>query len=209
MARVVPCLESMARLSYLHLAWLPMLASAQQTTVGFVGGAPAEPPIGRSADTLPFVLGPTVSVELTRGLSLQSGLLFHRLGTSSQEYAIGRAGGGLSFGADRWKASAIEIPLLLRYHFLSRSRTWRPFVSAGPTVRRTVIEQSGVSAVSATVVAPWTRSKWNVDPAADVGVSFRSGRFAIEPEIRYSYWGAGKHDVIRKNQVHFLFGLRF
>jgi hypothetical protein len=39
----------------------------------------------------------------------------------------------------------------------------------------------------------------------DAGV----GRMHIEPEVRYSYWNAGKTDVVRKNQVNFLLGIRF
>ena len=51
--------------------------------------------------------------------------------------------------------------------------------------------------------------KWNADPTAAAGVDFRVGRIHIEPEIRYSYWGAGKHTLVDKNQVQFLFGIRF
>jgi hypothetical protein len=48
-----------------------------------------------------------------------------------------------------------------------------------------------------------------VDPAAGLGVDFRAGRFHLEPEARYSYWSAGEHGRIRKNQVTLMLGFRF
>ena len=207
----------MTKLPYLWLALLPGVGSAQQFLIGFLGGVPAEPSVGKSANSLPFVLGPTLSMGLSGGLSLETGVLFHRLGSTRENYAVSSSAGAFILGTDEWKGRAIEIPLLLKYHFLSRSSTWRPFVSAGPTVRWTSIDYNGSrsilsSTVPATSSEPMRASettKWNVDPVLGVGVSFRTGRVRIEPEVRYSYWGAGKHEVIRQNQVHFLFGLRF
>jgi hypothetical protein len=159
-----------------------------------------------------------LSVGAFTGLSLETGVLFHRLGTTHEDYAFFPADGAFVFGADQWTAKAIEIPLLLKYPFLSKSRTGRPFVCAGPTLRRTSIDYIGLrSTVSQNPSNTGTSEpkrtsetvKWKVDPAVGVGVSFRAGRVQFEPEVRYSYWGAGKHDVVRQNQVHFMFGLRF
>lgn len=195
-----------------------MVVSAQQFSLGVVGGAPAEPPVGRSANKMPFVLGPTLSVATFAGLSLETGVLFHRLGSTDEQYSFRLPDGAFMAGADEWKVRAIEIPLLLKYRFLSKSRTWRPFVTMGPTVRRTSINYIGLrSTLSTNPEQPNTSEpmrtsetiKWKVDPAAGAGVSFRAGRIHLEPEVRYSYWGAGKHEVVRKNQVQFLFGLRF
>jgi hypothetical protein len=205
----------MMRLRYLFIWLLPIVGSAQQLSVGFVGGAPAEPPISYSAKKLPFVLGPTLSVGFSSWLSLETGVLFHRLGSTEQHYATQVSGGTVITGMDEWKAGAIELPFLLRYRFLDESRTWRPFISAGPTIRRTHINFGGYrstfsgNTVFNESIQPSETVKWNVDPAAGVGVSFRAGRVHIEPEVRYSYWGAGKHQVVRQNQAHFLFGLRF
>lgn len=166
---------------------------------------------GRSKRTkLPFVLGPTLSVGFTSNISLETGVLFHRLGSTEGHFAFPSSNGTLVSGSDEWKAGALELPFLLKYRFLNRSRTWRPFLSAGPTVRRTSIDYRGFrfGDGEASLLGSET-VKWNVDPAAGVGVSFRTGRIHIEPEVRYSYWGAGKHEVVRQNQVHFLFGLRF
>jgi hypothetical protein len=197
---------------------LPLIGSAQQFSIGFVGGAPAEPPVGQSANKLPFVIGPTLSVGAFAGLSVETGLLFHRLGSTDERYAFRSLDGSFVVGMESWKARAIEIPMLHKYHFLSKSRTWRPFLSAGPTLRRTSIDFRGFRSTFSGSMSNTTTSepartsetiKWNVDPAVAAGVSFRAGRVYIEPQVRYSYWGAGKHEVVRQNQVHFLFGLRF
>ena len=161
---------------------LPLIASAQQFSIGFTGGAPAEP-LGRSANKMPFVLGPTVSVGVFAGLSLETGVLFHRPGATDEHYSFAPFGGALVTGTDEWKASAIEIPLLLKCRFLSRSRTWRPFLSAGPTVRRTSIDYNGfrssfsgdaLNALTSEPVRTSETVKWNVDPTAGVGISFKS-----------------------------------
>jgi hypothetical protein len=50
---------------------------------------------------------------------------------------------------------------------------------------------------------------WNVDPTFGAGIDFKTGRFHLEPEVRYSYWGAGKNSAVRKNQVGVQLGFRF
>ena len=115
------------------------------------------------------------------------------------------------------RSRALELPFLVKYHFLSEHRTWRPFVTAGPTVRRTSLDASNfasiLSGANLSPFAPQVLSaktvKWNVDPAVGAGVDFKAGRFHFEPEVRYSYWGAGKNSVVRKNQVDLLLGFRF
>lgn len=151
-----------------------------------------------------------MSVGFSSNLSLETGVLFHRLGAAQRHFAFPSNDGTLVRGSDEWKARAIELPFLLKYRFLDRTRTWRPFLSAGPTVRRTNIDYFGFRLGEAEAPLRGSETvKWKIDPAAGAGVSFRSGRVHIEPEVRYSYWGAGKHQVVRQNQVHFLFGLRF
>lgn len=205
----------MTKRSILVLIFLPPLACAQRISPGLIGGVPAQPPVQQSTDNIPFVLGPTLSVELFHNFSAQTGVLFYRLGTSRQNYFFA-AGSGFQSGMSEWKAHATEIPLLLRYHLLSRSHTWRPFATLGPTVRRTEINfrdyRSLLSSSTLTVNSgnvPALQTRWKVDPVLGAGVSFKTGRLHLEPEVRYSYWGAGKDTVVRKNQVNFLFGLRF
>ena len=209
---------AMRKTLYLSLTLLPFIASAQHFSVGVIGGAPAQTPLGESANKLPFVIGPTLTVGSFAGFSVQTGVLFHRLGETQQNYALRSLEGAVTLGTDTFKARAIEIPVLLRYQFLSRLSAWHPFISAGPSVRRVSIDYTGTQSVvsgnpiSYSAGPSMTTSnvvKWRVDPVVGVGVSFRAGAVKIEPEVRYSYWGAGSHTVVRQNQVHFLFGIRF
>jgi hypothetical protein len=167
---------------------------------------------------MPFTLGPTVTVGVFSGLSLESGVLFYRLGDTSDNFGVQYPENAFTFGAHQWRGRAIELPFVLKYRFLSERRTWQPFLSAGPTVRRTSINFTSLSTIfSGSQLSPFDNRpftdeksvKWNVDPVVGAGVSFRTGRLYVEPEVRYSYWGAGKNSVLRKNQVHLLFGFRF
>ena len=199
-------------------AMLPVTTSAQLLTFGFQGGAPAQVPLGQGALNMPFVLGPTLTVRLRSGLFLESGVLFHRFGETQNDYAFRYPEGATTVGSEKRRGRAIEIPLLFKYRFLPE-RTIQPFVTAGPTIRRTSVDFTDMRTVlsdnpldSSTGVrrlGTGTSTSWNVDPAAGAGISFRTGRFRLEPEVRYSYWGAGKSTGLRKNQIHFLFGFRF
>jgi hypothetical protein len=197
------------------LAALPLMASAQLPTFGIQGGVPAETPLGRT-DKIPFVAGPSVDVRIVKGLAFETGFLYQRLGGGYDNFTFLGPANAITFGSQTVRGSALEIPFLAKYRFLSERRRWRPFLLAGPSVRRTSIKTSSfqISTVSGssggTSSALNTKStQWNVDPSVGVGMDARVGRAHIEPEVRYSYWNAGKMDAVRKNQVNFLVGLRF
>jgi Outer membrane protein beta-barrel domain len=197
------------------LAALPLMASAQLPTFGIQGGVPAETPLGRT-DKIPFVAGPSVDVRIVKGLAFETGFLYQRLGGGYDNFTFLGPANAITFGSQTVRGSALEIPFLAKYRFLSERRRWRPFLLAGPSVRRTSIKTSSfqISTVSGssggTSSAVNTKStQWNVDPSVGVGMDARVGRAHIEPEVRYSYWNSGKTDAVRKNQVNFLVGLRF
>jgi hypothetical protein len=196
------------------LAMLPLTASAQLPTFGVQGGVPAQTPLGRT-DKVPFVVGPTVDVRIVKGLSFETGFLYQRLGAGYDNFTFFGPANAITFGSDTVRGSALELPFLAKYRFLNEQRRWRPFLLAGPSVRRTSIQTSSVqtSTVSGSSgsVGSAVNSKstqWNVDPSIGAGVDARVGRAHIEPEVRYSYWNAGKTEMIRKNQVNLLVGLR-
>jgi hypothetical protein len=205
----------------LRILWistaLPFSLPAQLFSIGVQGGAPAQPTLGATS-TMPFTIGPTVNLRAFSRVSLESGLLFHRFGNRTDSFGYAFPERAFTFGSQRWRGRAIEVPFLLKYRFLSEGRGWQPFVAAGPAVRRTSIDSKRATAVFSKTplsTAPGGPDvndksvKWNVDPVVSAGMSFKSGKVWLEPQVRYSYWGAGKHSIIRKNQVHFLFGLRF
>ena len=202
-------------LRILILAALPLLASAQLVTYGVQGGVPAQTPLGRT-NKIPFVAGPSVDVHIVKGLALETGFLYQRLGGGYENSAFFGPANTVTFGSQTVRGSALDFPFLAKYRFLNERRPWRPFVLAGPTVRRTSIKTENVQSTTVsgspvgTIHAVNTKStQWNVDPSIGVGMDARVGRAHIEPEVRYSYWNAGKTEMIRKNQVNFLVGLRF
>jgi hypothetical protein len=179
------------------------------------GRVPAQTPLGRT-DKIPFVAGPSLDVRIVKGLAFETGFLYQRLGGGYDNFTFLGPANAITFGSQTVRGSALEIPFLAKYRFLSERRRWRPFLLAGPSVRRTSIKTSSfqISTVSGssggTSSAVNTKStQWNVDPSVGVGMDARVGRAHIEPEVRYSYWNAGKMDAVRKNQVNFLVGLRF
>ena len=203
------------KLLILTFTLLPLTASAQLLTFGVQGGVPAQPPLGRT-ELMPFVLGPSVNVRVFSGLSLETGVLYHRSGRGYDNFVFLYPENAITLGSETWHGSALEVPVLAKYRFLSERAGWRPFLSAGPTVRRTSVTTSRANSIlsgsqlgNSSAVLNTKTTQWNVDPAAGVGVDFRTGRFHIEPEARYSYWGAGKTGRWRKNQVNFLLGFRF
>src|SRR3954469_10213688 len=99
-------------------AMLPATASAQLLTFGFQGAVPVQTPLGQGNNTMPFALGPTVTLRVLRGLSLESGVLFHRLGNTDSNFAFQSPESSFTFGMDHRRGRAIELPFLLKYQFL-------------------------------------------------------------------------------------------
>jgi hypothetical protein len=205
------------RLPILLFALLPLAASAQRLSFGVQGGVPVQTPLG-STDQIPFALGPTVNVHVLGGLSLESGLLYERIGRRSDNGTFLYPENSVTLTFATSHGNALEFPILAKYRFRGAHSAWRPFLTAGPTVRRTSITTDYFASVlSGTALSPinpagpihGNSTQWNVDPAAGAGADFRAGRFHLEPEMRYSYWAAGKTGPIRKNQVNFLLGFRF
>jgi hypothetical protein len=199
-------------------AVLPMMAQTQLLTFGVKGGVPTQTPLGQTDSRTPFVLGPTVNVRILSRLSIETGVLFHRMGQQLNTRVFLFPENAVTVVSSTERGRALELPFLAKYHFRTEYHTWRPFVTVGPTVRRTSLDGryfpsvlSGTSlGVSTAQPSLNTKTvKWSVDPAVGAGIDFKTGHFHLEPEVRYSYWGAGKNSDVRKNQVEFLLGFRF
>jgi hypothetical protein len=203
-------------LRILVLALLPVVVAAQQRfSFGVQGGVQAEAPV-LQAGSVPFAAGASLNVHIISRLSFEPGVLFTRLGSGHNQSAFLYPENSVTLTFENWRGRAVEIPLLAKYRFRNERGNWRPFVTAGPTVRWTSLRSdyftsvfSGAPASSGGPLLKVKNTEWNVDPAAGVGVDFRAGRFHLEPEARYSYWAAGEHGRIRKNQVTLLLGFRF
>jgi hypothetical protein len=203
-------------LRILTLSMLPVAASAQLLTFGVQGSVPAQQPISRS-ENMPFAIGPTVGVRISSGLSFESGLLYHRIGRGSNFGTFFGPENSITLSSESWRGHALEVPFLAKYRFRNERSALRPFVTAGPTLRRTTVDSvagssifsgSSLSSIGHNISGA-TTTKWNLDPTFGVGADLRTGRFHTEPMVRYSYWAAGKNWLVRKNQVDFLLGFRF
>ena len=62
-------------------------APAQIATFGIQGGVPVQTPMGQTT-TIPFVIGASVDIRLFSGLSLETGVLFRRLGEGNENSAF-------------------------------------------------------------------------------------------------------------------------
>jgi len=195
------------------------MAQTRLLTFGATGGVPAQTPLGGTDDKMPFVLGPTVDIRILPWLSIESGVLFTRMGRRNSTSAFLYPENSVTIVNNQERAWAMEIPILAKLYLLKERRNWRPFVTAGPTIRRTELRFNYASSIfsgsSLTQLPPplfqnTKRVDWHADPAAGVGVDFKAGRFHLDPEVRYSYWvGANNLYPVRKNQVNFLLGFRF
>ncbi len=197
---------------------VPVIAAAQPFTFGVKGGVPAQTPLGQPDSRMPFILGPTIDIRVFSRLSIESGVMFDRMGQQAGSGAFQYPENALTLVANTERARALEVPVLAKIHLRPEHRTWRPFVTLGPTIRRTTLEsQYSATIFSGTSLTPFApqpgfsgkRVDWSVDPAAGAGLDYGTGRFHFEPEVRYSYWGSGVNLPIRKNQVGFLLGFRF
>jgi hypothetical protein len=196
---------------------LPLMAQNHIFSFGVKGGIPAETPLGQTHD-MPFAVGPTVNIRILPYLSLETGVMFHRLGENANNSAYVYPADSLTLVYNSRRAHAVEVPILAKYYVFGERHTWRPFVTIGPTIRHTSLKTSYASSILSgtsftTLAQPFPnfeRSKSKVDPVAGVGVDFKAGRIHIDPEARYSYWRAGEDLYpVRKNQVEILVGFRF
>jgi len=62
-----------------------MTVWAQLLTFGATGGFSTQTPLAGTGDRTPFVLGPTVNIRILSHLSLETGVLFTRMGRSTQD----------------------------------------------------------------------------------------------------------------------------
>ena len=107
----------------------------QPVTFGVQAGAPALTPLGEAGNGMPFVLGPTMTFRIFSRLSLETGVLFQRMGQRSDTGAFQYPENALTLRFDRERGNAVELPILAKYYVVGERHIWRPFLAAGPTVR--------------------------------------------------------------------------
>ncbi len=197
-----------------------LMAPAQVVSFGIKAGVPmtqASPHrfAGEAIDTGRWTVGPTIEVRLVHNFSLEADALYHSY-SSQNRSSFTDPDYGLMFSSIRSDTKAWDLPLLLKYRFLSGS--WRPFVDGGYAVS---YESNDVTAIltcytsgtlcnaSSTYQGLGTPSTFGYSgfrrgPSAGAGVEFRFGKVKIAPEIRYT-----RIDNPNTNQATAMVGFSF
>lgn len=201
----------------------PLALSAQMFSFGVKGGLPltstSDSQIEYSRaffgpvdfEMQRYAFGPTVEAKLPFGFRFEADALYQHVRTtaaSAGDYPTG------AFTFTATTASAWEIPLLLKRRF--GHRTFAPYASIGPTLRR--VDDLNVSEW----VTPdfpgysptFTRS---TEPSGEPirtgitaagGVSVKTRFLRIEPELRYTHW-TSLHYMATTEQLDLLVGITF
>lgn len=189
-----------------------MCASAQILSVGVRGGVPItdffDSIQGQTSsfvnNTNRYVVGPTVSLNLPFGFSIQADALYRRTGV---EYTRVGSGTAVTATSNSW-----QFPIQGKLTLLPGPI--RPFISAGPSFQRL----SRIKELPSTVTNPGSlNNDTTIGFTFGGGVQLRlGGRFRIEPEFRYTRWGsdslANPFNTIfnvNRNQGDFLVGIVF
>ena len=183
-----------------------------QLSVGFRAGVPLndfidrfetlENPASFVADSHRYLIGPTAVVHLPLGFSVGIDALYRKL-----EYSYALPGGSqLSTTGSMW-----QFPVLVQWAFAPGPL--KPFVDAGPNFQKI----SGLKDLTTAVSNPSElHNDSSVGFTFGVGLQLKMGRLRIEPELRYTRWGADSLSDplntvlnVNKNQGDFLVGITF
>lgn len=142
------------------------------------------------SDSKEYLVGPMVELHLPLGFSVEADALYHPL-SLAQEINTGTAVFHNSTIIHSW-----EFPIVAKYRFLQLPLI-KPYVEAGPSFR--TVSASYFSSSGITIGA---------------GVELKLARIRIEPELRYTRWGADAQIVngfapSNINQAQLLVGLMF
>jgi hypothetical protein len=116
--------------------------------------------------------GPTAEVLLPHSFGLEVDALYRRVGPNHA------------------RVNSLEVPFLLKRYLRWSGWHWRPYVSAGYSLRyRSGDTDNGVTAAG--------------------GIRVRVGRYRVWPEFRYTHWLGDLPSGIGSNEAGFLTGVTF
>jgi opacity protein-like surface antigen len=209
----------MKTLSLFLLAALP--AAAQHFSAGIKGGVPLTDFVDTAQSgrisyfttTNRYIVGVTGELRLPFGLGIELDALYRHLNYGGTGTISGTTSTQITTTANAW-----EFPLLLKYRFPAPIA--RPFIDGGvawdtlqglkQSVRNTVLG-STTSTTSNVGVNQTTTTGFVVGAGVDVHALF----IHVQPEIRYTRWGA-EHFLdpnggfsSNRNQAEFLVAITF
>jgi hypothetical protein len=199
-------------------------ASAQAWRFGLEAGVPlttyftTAPPLSSSA-TRYYTLGPSVELTLPLGVSLELDALYKRFGYHTH-VSSGRLGlGGTATDDIEVTGNSWDFPLTMK----SPIRVLPHLYARGGGILRYLLSARGVgtrtyyngftTAITAVNTNDPGELRKRLYPGLTIGggADFGSGRFRIQPELRYTHWHAELAGYLRFNssELDFLLGFHF
>ena len=204
-------------LNVLFVSIATAMLSAQPVSVGVLGGVPLVDQTTGNDESRRYLVGPSVEVRLPAGFALEADALYQRIGNTSSfaliDSFLGASAVVTTGEITRIRANAWEFPLLGKYYF-RRNSAWQPFVGTGWAFRFAEIHESGTETIVNAGLATSTftfndsfRSDLEVGATFAAGIRYRIGRFALQPQVRYTRWGS--NSFFRRDEAAFQLGLSF
>jgi hypothetical protein len=176
----------------LFVCLLSSVAAAQSLSLGFQGGAPVGGGFAGHPDGVSnyspvhhrYAVGPVGEVALPKGLRLQTGALYHRIGWNLRAEPTKVTPGYDS----RVRIGSWDFAALLKRR-LGKSR-FHPFAAAGPALRRFQTTRADFLFAGMSVSEQMV---FELHHKNTPGVSFAAGfdvgsRVAVSPQVRYTRW---------------------
>jgi hypothetical protein len=199
-------------------------ASAQLVSIGALGGVPFLDQNQGGDESRRYIVGPSVEFRLPAGFAIEVDALYRRIGNSFvfdiPAGAMNITVPAITFEINRQRGNYWQFPVLGKYYFRSRTAAWQPFIATGWSLRTVGFHEdvsatilSGTSITTATYQATsasfHSRTDVGVGAVVATGVRFRVGKFALTPQVRYTYWGSTAQFDLRRNEAGVLIGISF
>jgi hypothetical protein len=168
-----------------------------------------------------YTVGPALEFAISHHVSIEFNPLYKRLG-STQTSTFVSTGLPTLFTVSRVRANAWEFPVLGKYYFGSRDRSWRAFAGIGPSWQTSWLHGNASSVASDFIltgpspprplmVVTDVRTSARAGIVFDGGLLLQEGRVGIAPELRYTRWSTASSapNSRDRNQIEILVTVRF
>jgi hypothetical protein len=199
-------------------------ASAQLVSIGALGGVPFLDQNQGGDESRRYIVGPSVEFRLPAGFAIEVDALYRRIGNSFvfdiPAGAMNITVPAITFEISRQRGNYWQFPVLGKYYFRPRTAAWQPFIATGWSLRTvgfhedvsaTILSGSSLATATSQATSASFHSRTDLGAGAvfAAGVRFRAGKFALTPQVRYTYWGSTPQFDLRRNEAGVFLGLSF